>query len=112
VQILRDELAKDDVTFQGSASQKWRRGLAGFGLNQHSKAYVYHLLARVTAYTEAESGRGDNFAALMDRLTKNPYDIEHIFADDFSMYTNVFVDEKEFEEVRNNVASLLLLPQD
>lgn len=112
VQILSDSLAKDDVTFQGSASQKWRRGLAGFGLNQHSKAYVYHLLARVTAFTEIGSGRGDNFPALMDRAAKNPYDIEHVFADEFAIYKDVFTDEKEFEEVRDNVASLLLLPQD
>lgn len=112
VQILRDELAADDVTVQGSATQKWRKGLAGFGLNQHSKAYIFHLLARVTAFTELQSGRGDNFPVLIERAAKNPYDIEHIFADDFSMYKDVFVDEKEFEEVRDNVASLLLLPQD
>lgn len=112
VQILGDELVNDDVTVQGSASQKWRKGLAGFGLNQHSKAYIYHLLARVTAYTEMHSGRGDNFPHLVDRTTKNPYDIEHIFSDDFAKYQAIFANEKEFEEVRDNVACLLLLPQD
>lgn len=112
VQLLSIELANDDVTVQGSATQKWRKGLAGFGLNQHSKAYIYHLLARVTAFTELHSGRGDNFPSLMDRSAKNPYDIEHIFADDFGMYTGLFASEQEFDDVRDNVASLLLLPQD
>lgn len=112
VQLLGNELANDEITVQGSATQKWRKGLAGFGLNQHSKAYIYHLLARVTAFTELHSGRGDIFPALMDRVTKNPYDIEHIFADDFAAYADLFVSEQEFDEVRNNVASLLLLPQD
>lgn len=112
VPLLSDELANDDVTVSGSASQKWRKGLAGFGLNQHSKAYIYHLLARVTAYTEMHSGRGDVFPMLMDRETKNPYDIEHIFANDFATYAGLFANEQEFEEFRDNVASLLLLPQD
>lgn len=112
VQVLSKELAEDDVTVQGSSTQKWRKGLAGFGLNQHSKAYIYHLLARVTAFTEMQSGRGDNFPALMDRGAKNAYDIEHIFADDFAAYSGVFANEPEFEELRDNIASLLLLPQD
>lgn len=112
VHLLGNELANDDVTVQGSATQKWRKGLTGFGLNQHSKAYIYHLLARVTAFTESHSGRGDNFPSLMDRATKNPYDIEHIFADDFGKYAGMFANEQEFEDVRDNVASLLLLPQD
>jgi uncharacterized protein with ParB-like and HNH nuclease domain len=112
VPILHEELAKDDVTLHGSASQKWRKGLAGFCLNQQSKAYIYYLLARVTSYTEMQSGRGDIFQMLVDREAKNPYDIEHIFADNFARYRDVFANEKEFEEIRNNVASLLLLPQD
>ena len=112
VQILGDELVSDEVTVQGSATQKWRKGLAGFGLNQHSKAYIYHLLGRVTAFTELHSGRSDNFPTLMDRTSKNPYDIEHIFADDFAMYAGMFANEHEFEGIRDNVASLLLLPQD
>jgi len=112
VQILGDELASDEVTVQGSATQKWRKGLAGFGLNQHSKAYIYHLLGRVTAFTELHSGRSDNFPSLMDRTSKNPYDIEHIFADDFRKYAGEFTNEHEFEGIRDNVASLLLLPQD
>lgn len=112
VGLLSEELATDDVTVQGSATQKWRKGLAGFGLNQHSKAYIFHLLARVTAFTEFNSGRGDNFPTLVDRSAKNPFDIEHIFADDFGMYAGVFTNEQDFDDVRDNVASLLLLPQD
>lgn len=111
VSILQSKLADDDVSFQAYVAKN-RKGLSDFGLNQHSKRFVFHLLARVTAATEAGSGRNDNFAVLVDRTANNPFDIEHIWADDYGMHSIVFSDEKEFENLRDNAAALLLLPQD
>lgn len=111
VAILIEKLALDDVTFDGSVA-KGRNGINGFALNQHSRRYVYHLLARLTAATEAGSGRGDSFQALVDRSAKNPFDIEHIWADDYPAVESVFATAQEFHEWRNHVASLLLLPAD
>jgi uncharacterized protein with ParB-like and HNH nuclease domain len=111
VQVLRDKLDGDEVTFEAYPA-KGRRGLSDFRLNQHSRRYLYHLLARVTAATEAGAGRGDNFVALVDRSAKNPYDIEHVWAEDYEPYQEQFRDEKDFEETRNHAASLLLLPAD
>ena len=48
----------------------------------------------------------------MDRNVKNPYDIEHIWANDFTGHSSLFVSEQEFQGWRNHVASLLLLPAD
>jgi len=111
VQILDDKLAADDVTFKGCPS-KGRNGLDELALNQFSRRYIFHILARVTAFTEAGSGRGDTFDMLVDRKIKNPYDIEHIWSDDFISHQALFVTEQEFHEWRNHVASLLLLPAD
>lgn len=111
VAILQGKLASDDVSFLGYEAKN-RKGLRDFGLNQHSKRFVFHLLARVTAATEVGAGRSDNFAVLVDRKGNNPYDIEHIWASDYAMHSAVFADEKEFETLRDNVAALLLLPQD
>lgn len=111
VNILQGKLAGDDVSFQAYEAKN-RKGLRDFGLNQHSKRFVFHLLARVTAATEASAGRSDNFAVLVDRTANNPFDIEHIWADDFGMHGGVFADEKEFRSLRDNAAALLLLPQD
>lgn len=111
VAILQTRLAGDEVSFLGYEA-KWRKGLPEFGLNQHSKRFVFHLLARVTATTEVGAGRQDCFAALVDRKGNNPFDIEHIWANDFSMHSAAFGDAKEFETLRDNAASLLLLPQD
>jgi uncharacterized protein with ParB-like and HNH nuclease domain len=111
VSILEQKLAEDDVTFAGSAS-KGRTGIEGLGLNQFSKRYIYHLLARLTAATEAGSGRTDSFDKLINREGKNPFDIEHIWADYYQAVNTQFASEQEFQEWRNHVASLLLLPAD
>ena len=109
--ILAKKLADDDVTFAGSPSKN-RSGIDGLGLNQFSRRYIYHLLARITAATEAGSGRTQSFEKLMVRDVKNPFDIEHIWADNYDDVKSLFASETEFREWRDHVASLLLLPAD
>ncbi|HEX7476640.1 MAG TPA: DUF262 domain-containing protein [Polyangiales bacterium] len=111
VGLLRDKLAKDDVTFEGSES-RGRTGIEGFGVNQFSKRYVYHLLGRLTAYTDVGAGKPDLFDKYMDRTGKNPCDIEHIWANDYEPYKGEFSTADEFQRFRNHVAGLLLLPAD
>ena len=111
VGILGQKLADDDVTFAGSAA-KGRTGIQGLGLNQFSRRYIYHLLARLTETTETGAGRTESFDKLVNREVKNPFDIEHIWADDFEAVKAIFASEAEFVEWRNHVASLLLLPAD
>jgi uncharacterized protein with ParB-like and HNH nuclease domain len=111
VAILEQELADDDVTFAGSPS-RGRSGIGGLGLNLFSGRYVFHLLARLTAATEVGAGRADCFPSLIARKVKNPFDIEHIWANDYAGLGAGFKSEQEFQDWRNHVASLLLLPQD
>jgi uncharacterized protein with ParB-like and HNH nuclease domain len=111
VGILQQKLAEDEVTFAGSAV-KGRTGVQGLGLNQFSRRYIYHLLARITEATERGAGRTESFDKLVNRDVKNPFDIEHIWADDFDAVKSSFAGEPEFVEWRNHVASLLLLPAD
>jgi hypothetical protein len=66
----------------------------------------------LTATTEAGSGRADSFDKYVDRSVKNPFDIEHIWADNFEAVNVHFDSAQEFQEWRNHVASLLLLPAD
>lgn len=111
VQILADKLAADEVTFQGSV-QKSRGGIDQLALNQFSRRYIFHLLARITAFTDAKSGRSDPFPILVDRSQKNPFDIEHIWANDYAQHADVFASPQEFQEMRDTVPALLLLPAD
>jgi hypothetical protein len=111
VRLLGRRLAEDDVTFSGSPA-KGRTGIRGLGLNQFSRRYIYHLLARLTEATERGSGRTTSFDQLVDRDVKNPFDIEHIWAADHGTAAAGFGTEPEFQEWRNHGASLLLLPAD
>jgi hypothetical protein len=111
VLILEKKLANDDLTFAGNEGAK-RRGLDDLRLNQFSRRYIYHLLARITEASEIGSGRTEGFDKLVDRKSKNPFDVEHIWPDDFSSVQQLFADEAEFVEWRNHVSSLLLLPAD
>jgi uncharacterized protein with ParB-like and HNH nuclease domain len=109
ISTLEEKLSADDVSFEG-ASSKGRRGIDGLGLNQFSRRYIYHMLARITAYTEAQSGRPDLFDKYVDRSCDNPCDIEHIWADDYDRYKADFSTREEFYNARDHIAGLLLLP--
>ncbi|MFG2446474.1 DUF262 domain-containing protein [Nocardia fluminea] len=110
---LRDKLDKDeqDVSLIGSPS-RGRYGIPDLSLNLFSKRYIYHLLARITAYTEIRSGRPDLFDKYVDRSSKNSCDIEHIWANDYDRYAELVPDRTKFDNLRNHVAGLLLLPAD
>jgi len=111
VEILVDKLAEDDVTFDGNVRRK-RNGINDLRLNQFTRRYIYHLLARITSYIESHSGGSDLFDKYVDRSRKNPFDIEHICADDITPYETEFKDAEEFQTWRNHMAGLLLLPAD
>ena len=111
VTVLEQKLTDDEVTFVGSAA-KGRTGIQGLGLNQFSRRYIVHLLARITEATESGAGRTESFDKLVNREVKNPVDIEHIWAGDYEAAKTLFASEAEFVDWRNHVASLLLLPAD
>lgn len=111
IDALQTKLAEDDATFEGSAV-RGRHGISELGLNQFSRRYIYHLLARLTAYVDVAAGRPDGFPTYVDRRGANPLDIEHIWAWDSSRFADEFPDTRSFEEARNNIGGLLLLPAD
>jgi uncharacterized protein with ParB-like and HNH nuclease domain len=110
--ILQKRLAEDEVTFDGHKQKPQRKGLSDLRLNQFSRRYIYHLLARVTAFVEQGCGRTESFDKLVDRTAKNPFDIEHLLPDNYGAVSKDFESENDFEGFRNHIASLLLLPAD
>ncbi|MEU7871250.1 DUF262 domain-containing protein [Dactylosporangium sp. NPDC049140] len=111
IDTLRDRLADDEATFEGNPSRN-RDGISGLVLNQFTRRYIFHLLARLTAYVEAGSGRADQFPHYVDRTVKNPQDIEHIWAADYAPHAHAFPDEDDFWYYRGHVGALVLLPAD
>jgi hypothetical protein len=111
VSILTARLGEGDATFEGSES-RGRQGIRDLRLNQFSRRYIFHLLARVTSFVEVNSGKPDLFDKYVDRKAKNSSDIEHIWADKYERYETQFLSRQEFDDWRNNAAGLLLLPAD
>ncbi|KUG61495.1 hypothetical protein AVL61_00780 [Kocuria rosea subsp. polaris] len=111
VDILLEQLTLDDVSFDGIQG-RGRHGIPQLSINQFSKRYVYHMLARITAYVETQSGRLDLFDKYVDRTSGNPLDIEHIWANHYEPYADQFDSERDFENSRENIAGLVLLPAD
>ncbi|MBC8587600.1 DUF262 domain-containing protein [Paratissierella segnis] len=89
-------------------------GIDGLYLNQFTRRYMLHILSRMTYYLEEQSGINSNFADYVNREQKNPYDIEHIWADDYTQGNHQvdFSTEEEFKDFRNRFGGLLILPKD
>lgn len=109
--ILKERLNSDEVNFDGHEA-KGREGIDDLRLNQFSRRYIYHILARMTAYVEVGAGRPDLFDKYVNREGKNTLDIEHIWADNFEPFKDTFAFAEEFQRWRNHIAGLLLLPAD
>jgi uncharacterized protein with ParB-like and HNH nuclease domain len=88
-------------------------GINRWYLNNSSKRFIFHALARLTSFLEIQTDiPGASFVKYADRNTKNPYDIEHILADDFQQNKDNFDNADDFDKMRNRFGALLLLPLD
>jgi uncharacterized protein with ParB-like and HNH nuclease domain len=87
------------------------KGILNFGLHQQNKRFVRYLLARITNYIEAESGIPSNLESYMSDSIKKPYQIEHIWSENFDAHKGDFEQRDEFYYYRNLIGGLLLLPK-
>jgi hypothetical protein len=75
-------------------------------LTKTNKPDIYYLLARMTSWLEDE--RSEKY---FTRNVKDPYEVEHIWANKYERHTAEFSNEFEFQEHRNKFGDLLLLPK-
>ena len=87
-------------------------GIRKYSLTRGNRRYVRYLLARMTAWLDSELGTSMTFADYLDRSRRRPFEIEHIWANKFDRHTNEFSNEVEFQEHRNKLGNLVLLPKD
>lgn len=112
VRTLKRLLDDDSKSVSFDGSGKDRHGIEGLVLNQFTSRYIFHMLARITAHVETQSGRPDRFDEYVDRGRRNSEDIEHITADDYARFGGGFPSEQSFQTWRNGIGGLLLLPAD
>ncbi|MCI0435003.1 MAG: DUF262 domain-containing HNH endonuclease family protein [Gemmatimonadetes bacterium] len=98
---LRRRLDEDPVTF--SSNER-------FYLTRMNGPQIHRLLARMIDYVETRSGMPSRYAEYVQRGRKGN-EIEHIWADHFERHTDEFAHPDEFQEYRNRIGGLLLLPK-
>lgn len=75
------------------------------------KFYIHYLLARMTDYIEVQSGMKSRFKEYIAQ-GPNRYEIEHIWSKNaFDELKDEFNSISEFEDYRNRIGALLLLPK-
>jgi uncharacterized protein with ParB-like and HNH nuclease domain len=82
------------------------------GLHMQNGSAIHRILARMTAYVEAESGKTLNFDTLVSDRIKNRYQVEHIWANRYDRHQDEFDHPADFREYRNRIGDLVLLPSD
>lgn len=103
--VLARWLASEDEQLDGICSNS-------YALTQRNRSHIRYILARITAWLDSKLGEQETFVKYLDRSLKYPFEIEHILPDHFDQYTNEFEDENQFNEYRNRIGALLLLPKD
>ncbi|MEP1523012.1 DUF262 domain-containing protein [Ascidiaceihabitans sp.] len=101
-QVLHKRLTEemDEIDFQSPVR-----------MNQFTSKAIHRQLARFTDWLEQQSGEPGKYEDYIVRSGKNAYEVEHILANKFEMFTKEFEDAAAFEEWRNYIGGLLLLPK-
>jgi hypothetical protein len=80
-------------------------------LTVSSRRKIHRLLARLATYVEVNAGSGQNpYADLVVVSGRSRFDIEHIWPNKWNDYRTLFADEAEFQDYRNRLGSLALIP--
>lgn len=100
--MLKDRLDPEIAPDFGSNS--------AFRLHGMNGRQIHRLLARMIDYIETRSDQASRYAEYAQRGRKG-YEIEHIWADHPERHKDEFGHPSEFQEYRNRIGGLLLLPK-
>lgn len=96
------EMAQEKQTFAG---------VKDFVMHQQNKRFVKFLLARITQHIEERSGESRTVEQYMSDEQKKPFEIEHVLANKYERHQGEFESEDDFQEWRNSIGALVLLPR-
>ena len=100
--ILTKRLEGDRETFQTHDR---------FRLHGMNRRLIQRLLARITSYLETASGLVSKYEEYVFSKGKKAYEVEHILADHPELHAEEFPHPSDFEEYRNRIGALLILPK-
>ena len=90
--------------------EKWE-GFSQFRLHGMNRHFVKYLLSRITGFLDQKSGASTNFTTYFISPGSKPFEVEHIWANKFSEHRDEFDQQHEFDNYRNRIGDLVLLPQ-
>ncbi len=111
---IRDKSVPELVTIlRQKVDEMWETFASNtrFQLHRQNRYQVHYLLARITRHIEECSGVPSSFATYVDRTLKKPFEIEHLWADNFERHRDEFDSAYDFAEYRNRIGGLVLLPR-
>jgi hypothetical protein len=82
-----------------------------FNLHGRNRRQIHRLLARMTDYLETSSGMASRFTEYVSGKGQKAYEVEHIWANHSERHTDEFKHPSEFQDYRNRIGGLLLLPK-
>lgn len=100
--ILKRKLDEMDETLEG---------VMNFRLHGQNRVFVKFLLSRMTSFVEHQAGMSASFEKYYHNPNGKPYEVEHIWADKFIEHRDEFEQEWDFQEFRNRLGGLILLPR-
>ncbi len=101
--ILTDRLERMEESWDG---------LRNFRMHGMNYWFVKYLLARVTGYLDQQCGLTTDFATYYNSTSgSKKYEIEHIWADKFEEHRDEFDQQTDFDNYRNRIGDLVLLPR-
>jgi len=80
-------------------------------LIKQNKSFIKFLLARITSHIEEKSGISTSFEKYVKRERSKRFEIEHIWADKFEEHKDEFDYQSEFDDYRNGLGGLILIPR-
>lgn len=81
-----------------------------FGIHGQNGRFVKHLLSRITSYLDNLIGKDTTYATY-HHPNGRQFEIEHIWANKFEEHRDEFDQLYDFQEWRNSIGALVLVPQ-
>ncbi|MCG9714883.1 DUF262 domain-containing HNH endonuclease family protein [Shewanella insulae] len=90
--------------------EQWN-GFEWFRLHGQNGRFVKYLLSRLSGYVDGLAGENTDFATYYHATNGKPYEIEHLWANNFDSHRDEFEQLNEFNDARNSIGALVLLPR-
>ncbi len=114
VKDLRDKSLEELQVWLQARLDSMDEGWDAFKLfrrHGQNKAFVKYLLSRLSGYVDELAGESTNFNNYFHKGMGKPFEIEHIWNQHFVEHKDEFEQQHDFDEYRNRLGGLVLLPR-